>query len=107
VLEVPGSRIGLLAVAEGCKGHPWIMPMRYRAGVRAVLVRVVRATMTSQFSPTSSFAEAGCCGAPATCYPPCLREGSLPMVAALFLDLECTQICYKMQGKSALIAKML
>jgi hypothetical protein len=38
VLEVPGSRIGLLAVAEGCKGYPCIMPMRYRAGVWAVEV---------------------------------------------------------------------
>jgi hypothetical protein len=33
MLEVPGSRSGLLAVAEGCKGYPCIMPMRYRAGV--------------------------------------------------------------------------
>ena len=34
-LRVPGSRDGLLAVAEGCKGHPCIMPMRYRAGAWA------------------------------------------------------------------------
>jgi hypothetical protein len=31
-LEVPGSRNGLLYVAEGCKGHPCLMPMKYRAG---------------------------------------------------------------------------
>jgi hypothetical protein len=36
MLETPGSRIGLLAVAEGCKGYPCIMRMRYRAGVWAV-----------------------------------------------------------------------
>jgi hypothetical protein len=34
-LRVPGSRDGLLSVAEGCKGHPCIMPMRYRAGAWA------------------------------------------------------------------------
>ena len=27
-LTVPGSRSGLLYIAEGCKGHPCIMPMR-------------------------------------------------------------------------------
>ena len=32
-LQVPGSRDGLLSIAEGCKGHACIMPMRYRAGV--------------------------------------------------------------------------
>jgi len=31
-LEVPGSRDGLLSIAEGCRGHPCIMPMRHRAG---------------------------------------------------------------------------
>jgi hypothetical protein len=31
-LKVPGSRRGLLSVADGCKGHPCVMPMRYRAG---------------------------------------------------------------------------
>jgi len=31
-LSVPGNRNGLLSVAEGCQGHPCIMPMRYRAG---------------------------------------------------------------------------
>lgn len=31
-LQVPGSRGGLLSVATGCKGHPCIMPMCYRAG---------------------------------------------------------------------------
>jgi len=31
-LTVPGNRNGLLFVAEGCKGHPCIMPMRRRAG---------------------------------------------------------------------------
>jgi hypothetical protein len=31
-LRVPGSRDGLLSIAEGCKGHPCIMLMRYRAG---------------------------------------------------------------------------
>ncbi len=34
-LNVPGSRIGLLAIAEGCKGHPCLMPMLYRAGAWA------------------------------------------------------------------------
>lgn len=29
-LNVPGSRQGLLAIAEGCKGHPCMMPMRQR-----------------------------------------------------------------------------
>jgi hypothetical protein len=38
VLETPGSRIGLFAVAEGRKGHPCIMPMRYRAGIWAAQV---------------------------------------------------------------------
>ena len=31
-LEIPGSRKGLLAVADGCKGHACLMPMRYQAG---------------------------------------------------------------------------
>lgn len=31
-LRVPGSRNGLLSIAEGCKGHPCLMPMRYRSG---------------------------------------------------------------------------
>jgi len=31
-LEVPSSRKGLLSVADGCKGHACLMPMRYRAG---------------------------------------------------------------------------
>jgi hypothetical protein len=31
-LEVPGSRGGLRAIAEGCRGHACIMPMRCRAG---------------------------------------------------------------------------
>ena len=31
-LEVPGTRQGLLMIADGCKGHPCIMPMRYQAG---------------------------------------------------------------------------
>jgi hypothetical protein len=31
-LQVPGSRDGLFSIAEGRKGHPCIMPMRYRAG---------------------------------------------------------------------------
>ncbi len=31
-LRVPGSRNGLFSVADGCKGHPCIMPMRYRSG---------------------------------------------------------------------------
>jgi hypothetical protein len=30
-LEVPGSRKGLLAVADGCKGHACLMPMRRQA----------------------------------------------------------------------------
>ena len=30
-LEVPGNREGLLAIAEGCKGYPCLMPMRQRA----------------------------------------------------------------------------
>lgn len=30
-LSVPGSRKGLLAIAEGCKGYPCLMPMRQRA----------------------------------------------------------------------------
>jgi hypothetical protein len=30
-LDVPGSRQGLLAIAEGCKGYPCLMPMRQRA----------------------------------------------------------------------------
>jgi hypothetical protein len=34
-LQVPGSRDGLLSVAEGCQGHPCIMPMRHRAGAWA------------------------------------------------------------------------
>jgi hypothetical protein len=38
VLETPGSRMGLFAVAEGCKGHPCIMPMQYRAGIWAAQV---------------------------------------------------------------------
>ena len=29
---VPGTRQGLLSVADGCKGHPCIMPMRLRSG---------------------------------------------------------------------------
>jgi len=32
-LRVPGSRSGLLSVAEGCAGHSCLMPMRFRAGV--------------------------------------------------------------------------
>jgi len=32
VLEVPGSRQGLHTIAEGCKGHACLMPMRRRAG---------------------------------------------------------------------------
>jgi len=31
MLELPGSRKGLLAVSDGCKGHACIMPMRLRA----------------------------------------------------------------------------
>ncbi len=31
-LAVPGTREGLLAIAEGCKGHACIMPMRRRGG---------------------------------------------------------------------------
>jgi hypothetical protein len=31
-LKVPGSPNGLLSIAEGCKGHACIMPMRYQAG---------------------------------------------------------------------------
>jgi hypothetical protein len=31
-LDIPGSRDGLLSIAEGCKGHPCIMQMRHRAG---------------------------------------------------------------------------
>jgi hypothetical protein len=27
-MECPGSRIGLLAVAEGCKGHPCVIQSR-------------------------------------------------------------------------------
>lgn len=34
-LNVPGNRDGLLSVAEGCKGHPCLMPMRHRGGVWA------------------------------------------------------------------------
>jgi hypothetical protein len=34
-LSVPGSRDGLLFVADGCRGRPCIMPMRFRAGVWA------------------------------------------------------------------------
>jgi hypothetical protein len=29
-LEIPGSRKGLLSVADGCKGHACLMPMRYQ-----------------------------------------------------------------------------
>lgn len=31
-LHVPGTRDGLLYIAEGCKGHPCLMPMRFRSG---------------------------------------------------------------------------
>jgi hypothetical protein len=31
-LEVPGTRRGVMAIAEGCKGHACIMPMRRRGG---------------------------------------------------------------------------
>jgi hypothetical protein len=31
-LQVPGSRNGLLYIAEGCNGHPCLMPMQCRAG---------------------------------------------------------------------------
>lgn len=31
-LGVPGSRKGLLSIAEGCKGHPCIISMRHRTG---------------------------------------------------------------------------
>jgi hypothetical protein len=31
-LQVPGTRNGVLYIAEGCKGHACLMPMRYRAG---------------------------------------------------------------------------
>jgi hypothetical protein len=31
-LQTPGTRDGLLYIAQGCKGHPCLMPMRYRAG---------------------------------------------------------------------------
>jgi hypothetical protein len=31
-LTVPGNRNGLMAVAEGCKGHPCLMFMRYQGG---------------------------------------------------------------------------
>ncbi len=34
-LEVPGSRKGLQAIAEGCKGHACLMPMRRRGGTWA------------------------------------------------------------------------
>ena len=34
-VQVPGSRNGLLSIAEGCKGHPCLMPMRLRAGTWA------------------------------------------------------------------------
>jgi hypothetical protein len=34
-LSVPGNRDGLLLVADGCRGHPCIMPMRCRAGAWA------------------------------------------------------------------------
>ena len=34
-LEVPGSRNGLQTIAEGCRGHACLMPMRYRAGLWA------------------------------------------------------------------------
>ena len=33
VLEVPGSRAGLLMIAEGCRGHACLMPMRRGGGV--------------------------------------------------------------------------
>src|SRR5262245_16601859 len=29
-IEVPGSRDGLIAIANGCRGHPCIMPMSRR-----------------------------------------------------------------------------
>lgn len=31
-LEVPGNRRGLQSIADGCKGHACLMPMRLRAG---------------------------------------------------------------------------
>ncbi len=31
-LEVPGTRRGLLMIADGCEGYPCLMPMRHRAG---------------------------------------------------------------------------
>lgn len=31
-LTVPGTRQGLLMIADGCKGYPCIMPMQHRAG---------------------------------------------------------------------------
>ena len=31
-LTVPGSRAGLLSIAEGCKGHPCLMPMQRWSG---------------------------------------------------------------------------
>jgi len=34
-LHVPGSRNGLVYLAQSCQGHPCIMPMRYRAGAWA------------------------------------------------------------------------
>jgi hypothetical protein len=34
-LNVPGIRKGLLSVADGCQGHPCLMPMRLRAGTWA------------------------------------------------------------------------
>lgn len=32
ILEIPGSLKGLQSIAEGCKGHACLMPMRCRAG---------------------------------------------------------------------------
>jgi hypothetical protein len=32
-LSIPGSMTGLLAIADGCKGHPCIMLMRREGGV--------------------------------------------------------------------------
>src|SRR5437879_5637120 len=35
-LEIPGSRDGLVSIANGCSGHPCLMPMHRRSGAWSV-----------------------------------------------------------------------
>jgi hypothetical protein len=39
LLQIPGSRDGLLTIAAACKGYPCIMPMECRAGLWTVQMR--------------------------------------------------------------------